>query len=160
MIGFLSGLFQNAFSAPASWHQDELIKKSDAIAVIRIVDTAVSPMSASILSKDGSEVPAALILYASSVTEILYGHLPKNPLIVQFDGEGDRNPLQQGIYLLFLKVEGRFFIPMETIFKITEDKVFWYKKPFLVGDYGPEMGEVALNEAMHQVKELIKKYKK
>jgi len=153
------GLCQRSVAMPISWPQDELVKRSDVIAVVKIYEVFSSAVSGSIFSRDGTEFPTAPILYTSEVTEVLHGRLPKNPLIIQYDGSGDLDSLEKGSYLLFLTTEGHLFTPLTTSFKIKRKKIFWYQKPFFVGDYGPEMGEVPLDKAIAEVRELIKKYK-
>lgn len=68
--------------------------------------------------------------------------------------------MEKGKYLLFLRAEGHLFAPWATNFKINGNKILWYKKPFLPGDYGPEFGEIPLSNAIQDIQQLIEKYKK
>lgn len=147
------------YPAAASWYQDDLIKASDAIAVIDIHERKFPNINGSLLQKNGEEYPTALILYTSSVVTPLFGRLPREPFIVQFDGAGDRSPLKPGRHILFLKSQGYLYMPLETIFSVKDDKAFWYRKPFLKGSYGPDYGEVPLGNAIRDIKQLIRKYR-
>lgn len=160
VIGFIFAVCPEAFSASTAWPQDELVKQADVIAIVDIHERVFSTITGSILDRDGKEFPTSLILYSSSVIEILYGRIAKEPLIIQFDGDGDRNPLEAGKYILFLKAEGHLFAPLESGFQITKDKVFWYTRPFTDKSYGPSIGEVPLSDATRDIQHLIEKIKK
>ena len=158
-ILLLVGLAQEAECAAAAWFQDDLVRDSNVIAVVDILERVRPDISGAVLFEK-YEFPTAPILYQSSVVQTICGKIPSEPLIIQFDGAGDRNPLEKGRYLLFLRSEGHLFTPMETHVRIENGKVFWCTKPFLRGGYGPEMGEVSLEKAILEVKALIEQYKK
>jgi len=160
VICLVFAVSSQALSSPAAWAQDDLVKQSDVIAIVDIHERVLPTFSGSVLGTDGKEFPTAMILYSSSVAETLYGRIAKEPLIIQFDGAGDRSPLEVGKYILFLKAEGHLFTPLESGFKITKDKVFWYKKPFFDGSEGPYFGDVPFNDAIRDIKQLIEKFKK
>lgn len=63
---------RSAFPAAAAWYQDELVKRSDVIAIVEIHERMIPAIGGSILS-NGEEYPTALILYASNVIETLWG---------------------------------------------------------------------------------------
>lgn len=153
------GFVPRANSAAIALFQDELIRKSDVIAIVEIFDRVVPPITGVVLH-DKTEFPTSPILYQSKVVKTLFGTIPSEPLIIQFDGAGDRNPLEKGRYLLFLRSEGHLYTPIETDFKINHGKVFWFTKSFLTGGYGPAMGEVPLDQTIFEIKVLIEKYKK
>lgn len=148
-----------AQSAACVLFQDELIRESDAIAVVDILDR-VFPQTTGIVLQGKTEFPTSLILYQSKVVQLISGEIPSQPLIIQFEGAGDLNALEKGRYVLFLKAEGHLFTPIATDFRVDDGNVFWFKKPFLTGGYGPEMGKIPLNHAIAEVKALLEKYKK
>ena len=156
---FLVGAASKAQCAAALSHQDVLIRESDVIAVVDILDRVIPLISGSVLYNK-TEFPTAPILYQSKVIQTLYVEIAAEPFIIKFDGAGDRNLLEKGRYLLFLRSEGHLFTPIETCFKIEDGKVFWFTKPFISGGYGPDMGKVPLDKAIIDVKSLIEKYKK
>lgn len=158
ILVFLSD--RDADAAAASWRQDDLIRKSDVIAIVDVYERVFPNINGTIANPDGSEFSTALILYASRVREILLGRIPKEPFIIQFAGAADRDPIEPGRYILFLMAEGHMFMPLESKFRIKDDKVLWYKRPFLRGSDGPEFGEIPLSEGIRDIKRLIEKYKK
>jgi len=160
LLGLVLGCSFRAFPASTAWPQNELIRQSDVIAIVDIHSREFSMITGSIFEHDGKEFPTSLILYSSSVTEILYGRIAKEPFIVQFDGAGDRNPLEEGRYILFLRAEGHLFSPLESGFKITNDKVYWYVKQPNDESSGPNFGEVPLDEVIRDIKNLIRNNKK
>lgn len=156
-IGMISASPQTAFSAAAAWRRDELVQRAEVIAVVEIHERVFPKISGSVLDDEGRELPTALIFYATTVQEILYGAISKEPLIVQFDGAGDVNLFEKGRYLVFLRTEGHLFTPITTAFRIHGDKVLWYRKS---GDGDPSFDEVPLKDALREVKALIGNLKK
>lgn len=148
-----------AQAAARALFQDELVRESDAIAVVDILDRAFPEITGTAL-QGKTEFPTSLILYQSKVVQSIFGEIPSQPLLIQIEGAGDLNTLEKGRYLLFLKAEGHLFTPIATDFRVDEESAFWFTKPFLTGGYGPEMGKVPLNQAIAEIKALLEKYKK
>jgi|GEM_PF-2935213 len=149
-----------AFSAIAPWRQDELVKAADAIAIVDIHQRISPQIAGSVIGNGGTDVSVALTLYTSSTQEVLYGRISKEPLIIQFSTGCDLNPLEEGRYILFLKAEGHLFTPLATNFRINGETVFWYRKPYLADEPGPEFGQVRLKDALRDIRAIIRKYKK
>jgi len=158
-ILLLVGPAPEAECAAAALFQDELIRVSDAIAVVDILNRTFPDITGIVLH-GRTEFPTSLILYQSKVVQSISGEIPSQPLIIQFEGAGDLNALEKGRYVLFLKAEGHLFTPIATDFRVDDGDTFWFTKPFLTGGNGPEMGKVPLSQAISEIKALLEKYKK
>jgi len=157
LVGLNVLLSQMVNAAGRALFQDELVRESDAIALVEIYGRAFPNVTGSLESDDQTQM--GLILYQAKIIQTLLGSIPTEPFIIQFDGYGDMNALDKGKYLIFFKAEGRLFRPLSTEFRIADDKVFWFKQPFITGDLGPIMGDVPLQDVIREVKDLIRKYK-
>ena len=143
---------------PRALFQDELIKDSDTIAVVQILDREFTKTYGEIrLEDDTADVQTSIILYQSLVKQPIRGRLPREPMIFQFTDLGDRNPLSKNDYIVFLKSEG-FLFRIVDAFEIDSDTAFWFKGRFIAGDTGPTMEEVSLDRAIREIQQLIKQY--
>jgi hypothetical protein len=138
--------------------QDELVREADAIAIVCVYAKKFSGITGQIPASSSPDV--AVILYSAKTIQKIAGDIPESPILIQFDNDGsDLNPLSEGTYLIFAKQDGQLFRPLSTEFKITDDQVLWFKKPFETGALGPEMGMVPLTKALDDIKMLLNKHK-
>ena len=160
-ILILTGLYAittQVFASERALFQDELIRKADAIAIVRVYSKEVSGITGQIPASSSPDV--AVILYSTKTITKISGDIPDSPILIQFENDGsDLNPLAEGTYLIFAKQDGQFFRPLSTEYRITDDQVFWFKKPFETGGLGPEMGMVPLTKACDDIKMLLNKHK-
>jgi len=141
-----------------TWFQDELIRQADAIAIIRVCAKEVSGITGQIPASSSPDV--GLLLYSAKTIQKISGDIPESPILIQFENDGsDSTPLDEGTYLIFAKQDGQFFRPLSTDFRITDEQVFWFKKPFETGGAGPQMGLVPLTQALDDIKMLLDKHK-
>ena len=132
---------KRAFCAAAPWLQDDLVHKSGVIAIIEVSKVYPLPMEGSVMRPPFGETSTVIWGYQVAVIRILKGNIPKEPFILQFDGEGDMNPFSEGRYLAFLRESNGLYFPLTTGFRIEGDTVNWYTKPFRKKDIEhPEKG--------------------
>jgi len=158
LISGLYAITPQVLASARALFQDELVREADAIAVVRVYAKEVSGITGQIPASSSPDV--GLILYSAKTIQKIAGDIPESPILIQFENdESDLNPLAEGTYLIFAKQDGQFFRPLSTEYRITDDQVFWFKKPFETGGWGPEMGMVPLTKALDDIKMLLNKHK-
>lgn len=160
LLGFFALLASaiTAFAQLAETYTSELVRKAEAIAIIRVDAVTMQKGEGTVLFL-GKEVPTSLLIYTTSTIETVKGKLPKTPIIVQYY-DGETNPLEEGEYLVFLTSANGLYFPMHFGYKIEDGQVSWYSPLFERGGYGPFMKRMPIGRAISDIKTLLSAKKK
>ena len=146
------------YATPRQLSQEELVLKSDAIAIVAVSYREIAKTYGEIRDDESdTDYPTGIVLYQSVVIQVIDGSIPTEPIIFQFSELGDQNLLDPGNYLVFLKQDGYLFRIVDT-FVVSKNSVYWFTKRFEAGDLGPEMSNVPIDTVVNQIKQLIHKY--